>query len=502
MHLECEPVLGYGTQQVTWEYTGTGYNAAKATSDGSDVEMRPHHRPQPRLRGVARPRPPDDARRRHRLLRADVEQRAGAPGLRRGLQARRAHRGLLARVARARRLPRPPVAAVPAAVRADAEGAVVRAHRRDGRRGHDLPAGDAARRAQLGLPLLVDPRLHVHALGPLHARLRLGGQRLLLLHRRCRRQRARPPDHVRDRWRAPAGGIGARPPRRLRGREAGPGRQRRLRAPPARRLGDDPRLVLPAHEVARRPARPLLADPVQAGGDGDHALARAGPRHLGGARRAQALHVLQGHVLGGLRPRRAPGADARRARPGRALAGGGGRDPRRRPRARHRRARRLRAALRDHGARRLAPAAAPRAVPAARGRARPRHRDGHRRRADRRRPRAALQGRGDRRRPRRRGGDVRDLLLLARERARRDRRVVAGPRAVRADAELREPAAALRGGDRPAIRAPPGELPAGVHAPRAHQRRDARHPRRLRARDEPGAAHGAADPGTAAEEAM
>ena len=328
----------------------------------------PHDRPQPRLRGVARPRPPDDARRRHRVLRADVEQRAGAPGLRRGLQARRAHRGLLARVARARRLPRPPVAAVPAAVRADAEGAVVRAHRRDGRRGHDLPAGDAARRAQLGLPLLVDPRLHVHALGPLHARLRLGGQRLLLLHRRRRRQRARPPDHVRDRWRAPAGGIGARPPRRLRGREAGPDRQRRLRAPPARRLGDDPRLVLPAHEVARRPARPLLADPVQAGGDGDHALARAGPRHLGGARRAQALHVLQGHVLGGLRPRRAPGADARRARPGRALAGGGGRDPRRRPRARHRRARRLRAALRDHGARRLAPAAAPRAVPAARGR--------------------------------------------------------------------------------------------------------------------------------------
>ena len=117
--------------------------------------------------------------------------------------------------------------------------------------------------------------------------------------------------------------------------------------------------------------------------------------------------------------------------------------------------------------------------------ARPRHRDGHRRRADRRRPRAALQGRGDRRRPRRRGGDVRDLLVLARERARRDRRVVAGPRAVRADAELREPAAALRGGDRPAIRAPPGELPAGVHAPRAHQRSDARHPRRLRARARP-----------------
>ena len=39
MHLECEPVLGYGTQQVTWDYTDTGYNAGRATSDGSDVEI-------------------------------------------------------------------------------------------------------------------------------------------------------------------------------------------------------------------------------------------------------------------------------------------------------------------------------------------------------------------------------------------------------------------------------------------------------------------------------
>ena len=46
-----------------------------------------------------------------------------------------------------------------------------------------------------------------------------------------------------------------------------------------------------------------------------------------------------------------------------------------------------------------------------------------------------------------------------------------------------------------------GQLPAGVHAPRAHQRRHARHPRRLRARRQPGAAHGARGPGTAAEEA-
>ena len=35
----------------------------------------------------------------------------------------------------------------------------------------------------------LDPRLDVHAVGPVHARLRLGGQRLLLLHRRRRRAR-------------------------------------------------------------------------------------------------------------------------------------------------------------------------------------------------------------------------------------------------------------------------------------------------------------------------
>jgi GH15 family glucan-1,4-alpha-glucosidase len=39
MHLECEPVLGYGTEQVSWDYTGTGYNVARAKSEGSDVEI-------------------------------------------------------------------------------------------------------------------------------------------------------------------------------------------------------------------------------------------------------------------------------------------------------------------------------------------------------------------------------------------------------------------------------------------------------------------------------
>ena len=169
---------------------------------------------------------------------------------------------------------------------AHAEGAVLLAHRRAGGRRHHVAARDARRRAQLGLPLHLDPRRHVHAVGPLHARLRLGGQRLLLLHRRRGRERGgHAPDHVRDRRRGHAGGKHARPPVRLRGRAAGPDRQRRLQPGAARRLGRDARLGLPAHQVARPPARAALADPQAAGGDGDGEVARSRPGHLGDPRR-------------------------------------------------------------------------------------------------------------------------------------------------------------------------------------------------------------------------
>ena len=53
-----------------------------------------------------------------------------------------------------------------------------------------------------------------------------------------------------------------------------------------------------------------------------------------------------------------------------------------------------------------------------------------------------------------------------------------GPQAVRAAAGLRQPARALRRGDRPAQRPAPGQLPAGVHPPGADQRGHARHPGR------------------------
>ena len=56
---------------------------------------------------------------------------------------------------------------------------------------------------------------------------------------------------------------------------------------------------------------------------------QARPRHLGGPRRGQALRVLEGHVLGRVRPRRAP--RARCARPTSTPSAGSARPTRSRP---------------------------------------------------------------------------------------------------------------------------------------------------------------------------
>ena len=111
-----------------------------------------------------------------------------------------------------------------------------------------------------------------------------------------------------------------------------------------------------------------------------------------------------------------------------ALAGRGGRDPRRRLRERRRRARRLLPALRDRRARRLVPADPARALPAARRRAHRRDRQRDRRGADRS-TGLVLRYRVEETDDGLVGeeGIVRDLLVLAGERARRDRRDVARP---------------------------------------------------------------------------
>jgi GH15 family glucan-1,4-alpha-glucosidase len=37
--MDCEPVFDYGTKQVHWEYTGSGYNDGIATAPGSDIRL-------------------------------------------------------------------------------------------------------------------------------------------------------------------------------------------------------------------------------------------------------------------------------------------------------------------------------------------------------------------------------------------------------------------------------------------------------------------------------
>ena len=123
---------------------------------------------------------------------------AGGPRRREG-PARR-HDALLAHLGRPRPHSRPRVARADPAFRAGDQGPHLHADRGDGRGAHHLAARDPGRRAQLGLPLHLDPRLDVHAAGAALAQPRLGGRRVHAVRRRPRAQRRRlAADHVRDR---------------------------------------------------------------------------------------------------------------------------------------------------------------------------------------------------------------------------------------------------------------------------------------------------------------
>ncbi len=178
---------------------------------------------------------------------------------------------------------------------------------------------------------------------------------------------------------------------RLRGLEAGAGRQRRERAAPARRLRRGARLLLPG--AAARPAGRSagMGAPARPARPPRRGVARAGRRHLGDPRRATAFRSFQGDGLGCVRPRRPHRRGARLRGSGRPLAGAARRDPpgRLRPRLRSR-ARLLHAVVRLEGARREPPAAAARRLPAGDRPADPRHDRGDRARAAPRRLRAPL----------------------------------------------------------------------------------------------------------------
>ena len=128
----------------------------------------------------------------------------------------------------------------------------------------------------------MDPRLDVRALGAVHARLRLGGQRLLLVHRRHRRAGRRAAGHVPGRRRAATCSESTLDHlQRLRGRPAGAHRQRRRRAAPARRVGRGARLGVHPHPLGRPARRAAVADPPAPGRVGDRATGASPTRASG-----------------------------------------------------------------------------------------------------------------------------------------------------------------------------------------------------------------------------
>ncbi len=209
--------------------------------------------------------------------------------------------------------PGPPLARPDPTRRAHDQGTDVHAYGRDGRGADDVAARDAGRRAQLGLPLHLDPGHHVHPAGAALAEPGLGGRRVHAVRGRRRADRGRlAADHVRDRRTPRPDGDDAGRPQRLRGRQAGAHRQRGLRPAAERRLRRGARLDPAPHPPRQPPPAAPVADRAVAGRGRHPGLARARPGDLGGPRQAAALRVLEADVLGRPRPRRPAGRDPRR----------------------------------------------------------------------------------------------------------------------------------------------------------------------------------------------
>ncbi len=185
--LDCEPVFDYGRHLGEWSFTGHDYRQGTCRTDASDVVLTltsdinlGFEGPRAMARTLVKEgetrfvalswgavQPPttyDDAYRRQ-VWTAHHWQHWLARG----------------------HFPDHPWRAYLERVSAHAEGPHVRTDGSDRRGGHHVTAGDARWRAQLGLPLQLDPRLDVRPLGSVHARLRLGGRRLHELRGGCGR---------------------------------------------------------------------------------------------------------------------------------------------------------------------------------------------------------------------------------------------------------------------------------------------------------------------------
>ena len=116
VQLECDPIFDYGRRYAHWEYVGEGYNEAVATADGWPTKLTLTTDLRVGFEGLARARAHDAARRRHRVRRARVLRARRPEDVPAGLRPPGQDRRLLAPVARARHVPGPSVAPVPAAL--------------------------------------------------------------------------------------------------------------------------------------------------------------------------------------------------------------------------------------------------------------------------------------------------------------------------------------------------------------------------------------------------
>ena len=285
--IDCEPVLDYGRQTASVDLHRARLPPGHARAGRRRHQADPDHRHAAGVRGRAGRRPHPAQGGRRPLRRAVLGRQEPPLGLRRRLPAAGLDRPPLAALAGPRPVPRPPVAQLPAAQRADAQGPHLRTDRRDrGRRDHVAardaraanattttaspgsatprsPCGGCTPSASTGRRSTSSPSSPMSPTGDddLQIMYGIGGERELHEYEL---------DHL-------AG---------LRQLAAGPDRQRRVRAAAARRLGRAARLGVPARQGRRPPRRPDLADPAQAGQRGAQALARTRRRNLGGARPA------------------------------------------------------------------------------------------------------------------------------------------------------------------------------------------------------------------------
>ena len=186
IELVCEPAFDYGRAGRRVD-AGRRRAGTPPTATGAGQTDPPRLRSRARHRGQPRPRAARARGRRAGVLRALLGRGARRARRQRGGRgADGSHDAVLARLARPGADPRPSLARSDPALGAHDQGPDVHADRRDGRRAHDLAAGDAGRRAQLGLPLHLDARHDLHAAGAPLAQPRLGGRRVHAVRRRPR----------------------------------------------------------------------------------------------------------------------------------------------------------------------------------------------------------------------------------------------------------------------------------------------------------------------------